>query len=296
MSNYTAITIIYNPNSTGPGKDMTDELASKLRSRLPKQKITVLGTEYVKHAEELGYSLSTQSSRPLIISASGDGGYHELVNGIMKAQNEGAKPVSGLLPAGNANDHFHAMHDDDIVKLIEKGEERRIDLLKLTTATASGDKVVRYAHSYIGAGLTPKVGKELNKTTLNWFNQLWIVARVLFFFRPTRLIVDGKVRAYDSIILSNIEKMSKVFSLSKDSQPNDNRFEITIFRRRNKMKLIASLLRASTVGLSGAAKIREFSFSTIRPTLVQLDGEVLQIEKEQKVIVTVEHKALRCIV
>lgn len=296
MSNYTEITIIYNPNSTGPGKDMTEDLVSKLRSRLPRQKIAVLATEYVKHAEELGYSLSKHSARPLIISASGDGGYHELINGIMKAQNEGAKPVSGLLPAGNANDHFHSMHDDDIVKLIEKGQEKRIDLLKLTTATDSGDKVIRYAHSYIGAGLTPKVGKELNKTSLNWFNELWIVAKVLLFLRPTRLMVDGKVRAYDSIILSNIEKMSKVFTLSKNSTPNDNLFEITVFRRRNKLKLIGLLLRASTVGLSGTTKIREFIFSTIKPTLIQLDGEVLEIEKEQQAVVTVEHKALRCIV
>ena len=123
-SNYTEVIIIYNPNSTGQSGDMARDLKKVLRTRMPRQKITLQATKYAGHAEELGYSLSKRSAQPLIISASGDGGYNELINGIMKAQNEGAHPVSGLLPAGNANDHYHAMHDDDIVWQIEKGKEK----------------------------------------------------------------------------------------------------------------------------------------------------------------------------
>lgn len=295
MSPYSTITIIYNPNSTGPGKRLAEELASSLRPRLPDQKVDVTPTQHAGHAETLAYELARGSKNPLIISASGDGGYNEVVNGLMRAKNEGANPTAGLLPAGNANDHFHNLHEGNMAESIMKGNGKDIDLLVLKTIK-QGKSLTRYAHSYIGVGLTPKVGQELNKTSLNFFKEAWIVLKVLFFLQPVQLRVDGKTRTYDSLIFSNVKKMSKVLSIAKHAEVDDDRFEVTTFYRRNKFKLIASLLRATTKGLRDGMQTKQFSFQTLRPVLIQLDGEILMLEAGSRTIITLEHAVLPCIV
>ncbi|MBC7942921.1 acylglycerol kinase family protein, partial [Candidatus Saccharibacteria bacterium] len=160
---YTTVAVIYNPNSTGPSETLAKIFETNLRLKLPKQKIELIATEHAGHGEELAYLIAKSSKNPLIISSSGDGGYHEVINGVMKAQNEGFQSITGLLPAGNANDHYNNLHNEDIIDLIIKNKTKKIDLLKIVS-TSKGKSIERYAHSYIGFGLTPSVGKELNKT------------------------------------------------------------------------------------------------------------------------------------
>ncbi len=295
MIQYSSITIIYNPNSTGSGKSLAHELKQALAQQLPEREVKVKPTKYAGHAEKMAINLSKASRRPLIISASGDGGYHEVVNGIMKAQLDGAKPIAGLLPAGNANDHFHNLHDIDTADAIKKGIVKKIDLLKLV-GTSEGQPLVRYAHSYIGIGLTPKVGQELNKTDLNMLREAWIVLKGLLFLEPVRIIINDKKRSFDSLIFSNVSKMSKVLTLSSTAKMTDGQFEVTAFKRRNKLKLIATLLRGATRGLVGGEQTTNYTFETLKPTIVQLDGEITTLDGHSQVIITLEHHALECIV
>jgi diacylglycerol kinase family enzyme len=294
-SPYTAAAIIYNPNSTGSGKDLARQLKTDLASAVPGLAVTLIPTEHPGHGEELAYELATATKHPLIISSSGDGGYHEVVNGLMRAIREGATPVAGLLPAGNANDHFHSLHKGDVAAAIAAGHERSIDLLKLA-ATVDGRPFERYAHSYIGLGLTPQAGHELNQTKLNLIKEIGIVLKVLFFLRPVRLIVHNHPRLYDSLIFSNIEKMSKVLSLAEQAAPTDGKFEITAFRRRNKLRLIASLIRASTTGLKGATQATSFQFRTTHSTLTQLDGEIITLDAATDARIALQPSALSCII
>ena len=295
MSRFTSITIIYNPNSTGSGKELAEELKRDLEKTLPEQTVVVTPTKHAGHAETLAYDLAKASKRALIISASGDGGYHEVVNGIMKAQHEGATPIAGLLPAGNANDHFHNLHEQDTVAAIKKGDSKRIDLLKLT-GTSEGAPLVRYAHSYIGVGLTPKVGQELNKTDLNTLKEAVIVIKSLLILQPVRILVNGKKRSFDSLIFSNVGKMSKVLTLSGDAEINDGQFEVTAFKPRNKLKLLATLLQGATRGLKGGTQTDHYAFKTLKPTIVQADGEITTLDANSEVVVTLEPKTLECIV
>ena len=295
MSEYTSITIIYNPNSTGSGKKLAADLKKTLASVVPKHNVELLQTEHAGHGETLAYDLAIASKRALVISASGDGGYHDVVNGLMRAQAEGAKPVAGILPAGNANDHFKNLHRGDFADAIAGGKHQVIDLLKLTT-TIDGQQYTRFAHSYIGIGLTPQAGRELNKTSLNRLKEAWIITRVLLTVTAVHIKVRGKVRTYDSLIFSNIGDMSKILSLSNISEANDGKFEITAFRRRNRLKLIATLFKATTTGIKGDRQATTYSFTTIHPTLVQLDGEIRTIDAGAKATITIEPRLLSCIV
>lgn len=288
---FTEVVIIYNPNSTGSGKDM----ALELRRKLPGYDVKLVKTKYAGHAEYLAYTHAKATAKPLIISASGDGGYHEVVNGLMRAQKTGARPTAGLLPAGNANDHYHDAHGVNLADAITSHTVQQVDLLKIRTQV--GHKTFeRYAHSYIGFGLTPKVGNELNKVTLHWFNEIAIIIRALFVLQPVKILNQGMPRTYDSLIFSNISKMSKVIALSKSANYDDGKFEVTIFKRRNKLRLIKLLLKASTTGLVGADKYNTYDFKTIKETLVQIDGEISTIDADSEVRISIDRRILNCIV
>ncbi len=273
MNRYTAVSIIYNSKSTGSSRIKAQRLAKRLQKTDLNDVVKVIPTKHAGHAEELAYELSKISPRALIISSSGDGGYHEVVNGIMKAQAEGAQPVAGLLPGGNANDHYKNLHQKTLYRQIMTGEPRRIDLIQVT-AKYPGGSWSRYAHSYIGIGLTAKVGRELNKTKLNAVNELGISLKTLLKLREIQIVVSGQTRTYDSLIFSNVQKMSKVLQLSDTASPYDGKFEITKFPHQTKLKLVRNLVKAATKGLGVTNRAAKFTFETISPLAIQLDGEV----------------------
>ena len=297
-SSFTSISIIYNPVSTGPGKRLAIELKHQLKELLPEQSVRLIKTKYAGHAEVLAYDLARASVTPLVISASGDGGYHEVINGVLRAQDEGASPTTCLLPAGNANDHYHSLHDTDTARAIYKHQIQTIDVLQLSSQQR-GKKLQKYAHSYIGLGLTPTVGHELNQTELNRLNEIWITMRALARLRPTKIISRGHKRSYDSIICSNVSKMSKVLKLTKSpgtSHMRDGKFEVTALPSRSKFHLIGYLFKASTVGLEGGQTRNHFKFKTIKPITLQLDGEICRIDGNSQVDITISPLKLRCII
>lgn len=293
---YSAIVIIYNPNSTGPSKALADDLKRRILKQIPSQQnVRLIATKYAGHGEQIAYDVAKASKNPLIFSSSGDGGYHEVINGAIKAQEEKANPTVGLLPGGNANDHYTQLHSENIVNLISKGKSRNIDLLHLS-AHSNNTSFSRYAHSYIGLGLTPWVGRELTKANLNPINQVVISLKSLFNFRPVKIRIKNSPQTYNSIIFSNIDVMAKVLQISRPSKIDDGVFEVTIFRQTGKLRLFVSLLKASIATTDEDAQMSHYEFETIKKTLVQLDGEVFTIDAKAKVTIRSERKILRCIV
>ena len=119
---------------------------------------------------------------------------------------------------------------------------------------------------------------------------------MLFFLRPVRISVGGKIQRYDSLVFSNIDTMSKFLKLSKRANASDGKFEVTAFRRRNKFRLISALIHSSTTGLKGEDQSSEYVFSTVKPILVQLDGEIIKVAERAEVKIGIERKVLSCIV
>lgn len=292
---YSTVAIIYNPNSTGSSKTLAEKFQTSLVERIPDQKVELIPTEYRGHAEKLAYTFAKEYQNPLIISSSGDGGYHEVVNGAIKAQNEGSTPVVGLLPAGNANDHFHNIHNEDIIDMMIAGKTKSIDLLKISYLRKGAQKE-RYAHSYIGFGLTPIVGAELNKTKLNVFKETWFVIRALVTWKPVRFKIDNDSQKYDSIIISNVDKMSKYLNVSHPSRVDDGLFEVTTLKHESRFKLIFTILQASFSKLKEDTQTSSFSLYTKRKALAQADGELIKIDEDSHVSITIEKQILRCLV
>lgn len=294
MFKFTTISIIYNPKSTGPGKTMAIDLYKNLQDLELKLPVTITPTKYAGHAEKITYDLSVKHKTPLIISVSGDGGYNEVVNGAAKAYEAGLQPITSLLPAGNANDHHNSIADGDIVQAIKNQSIKSIDLLQLTS-TSPENTISRYAHSYIGFGMTPDIGKQLTATKLNVLTEMMTVANGVFTTKTTKLVLDDKSDSYDSITISNIDRMAKVLTLGKNSLPDDGKFEINIVKHRSVFSKINFIFRASTVGVADSQQSDSFELKTTSKTLVQLDGEVVELPANATVKITIGKHSLLCI-
>lgn len=291
MAYYPRIGIIYNPNSTGDSRNVAERLAEQLKSHYQRNIIKLIPTEHAGHAEELAYKLAMKYKNPLIISSSGDGGYHEVVNGAVRAQAEGAKPVCAVLPAGNANDHHGDVATQPLERAIIKGSVTRIDLLKIEIR--SGRKAsTRYGHSYIGLGLTPTVAIELNRQSLSALKELLIVVRSFYRFQPFKIEAEGRTLELDSLIISNIGRMAKVLNLHR-SRLDDGVFEVTIFPHGHKLQLLRRLFMATTKGLRPDISTKRYKFIAMGKMPIQIDGEVTEVAKDDVVIVTGAKQLLR---
>lgn len=291
MPAYSHIAIIYNPNSTGDSQQAAEDLTDYINAHDKKVKVELIPTKHAGHAEELAYKLAKKHSNPLIISSSGDGGYHEVINGAMTAQLEGASPICAVLPAGNANDHHNDITDSPLRRLVVKENISRIDLLKIET-TSGKKRTVRYGHSYIGLGLTPTVAIELNRHSLSALKELSIVLRSFYRFRPFKIKVKDETLTHDSLIISNIGRMAKVLSLER-SALDDGIFEVSIFPHGNKLLLLKKLLMAATKGLKPDLRTKRYEFTVMKDTPMQVDGEIASLKKDDKVIVTGAQQMLR---
>lgn len=284
MATFETIAIIYNPNSTGKAKPLAEQLAGCLRPSLKSGQLKLVATEYAGHAEELAYELAKKHGSPLLISASGDGGYNEVINGAMRAQQEGARPACAVLPAGNANDHFHDTNRSSLKDSVLQAETINIDLLEVLVERAGATSIHRYAHSYVGLGLTPTVAIELNRHSLNAFRELYIVLRSFFRFRPFQIEVEDKTLTLDSLIISHIGRMAKVFNFER-SDLDDGVFEITILPHGHKLRFLAKLLKAAVRGLKPDGRAAEYNFTTKTAMPMQLDGEVIELRAGDQVTV-----------
>jgi len=279
--NFSATSIIYNPNSTsGHAKQKADRLAAKLVKRGFKN-VETKETQRSGHAEELAYKVAKKYRRPLIISVSGDGGYNEVVNGVMRAKSENPKrqPVCGLLPAGNANDHRRSVRKRPLAWAITHDQPEDMDLLQLTIKTGKNSQV-RYAHSYIGVGITSHAANQLNKQSLGPLKEIIIVARAVFSFHPVAVSErGGKVKRYDSMIFSNIHRMSKFLRIGKRTDINNGSFRVDVIPYRSQWWLFRFTLNFLMLvfGLKHLPQEDFYSFGLLKSELVHLDGEVSKI-------------------
>lgn len=288
MTKITSIYILYNPVSTGSSYSTAKEMYENIKKI--GLSVELIKTKYKGHAGEFAETHATEAST-LLISSSGDGTYHEIVNAVLSNSKPSARAITGLLPSGNANDHYHFVHEGNTVERIRLGDVRAIDSLEVTFGAKR-----HFAHSYAGVGITSQIGDELNKTDLNRFNEAWLVVKNLFKVRSVKLIVEGKKRRFDSLVFSTNGRMSKVLTLSKEAQIDDGLFEVNALHSTRLPRLFHFLVKASTIGVATAPQTDKFSFTTTHKTSMQLDGEIVYIPAHTTVTIRSNQQSLRCIV
>ena len=293
MSVFDRVVLIFNPHSTGQAQERAEELRGDLGRRVPGLAVELAATERAGHATELARAAAA-SGRPLVVSVSGDGGYNEVVNGVMQAGNDGAS--SAVLAAGNANDHRRSTAQLPIAEGIARGDISRIDMLRLSAGGAAGD-VVRYAHSYIGLGLTPVVAVDLEKARKGSLREIVTVVRSFARFRPFEIEVeDGSRQRFDSLVFANIAQMAKVATLAEETgTPDDGMFEVITLRHTAKWRILATAVKASVAGLGKQPSVSTYAFTTVTPLPLQVDGEVMDLPAGATVRVDIAAQALQAV-
>lgn len=279
---FRKILIIYNPKSTGDGEKNAQQLYDDLRQAKCRADIQLVQTTHAGHAEEIACEQANTPELTLLVSSSGDGGYHELINGVIASANE--QLVTAVLPSGNANDHHRAVGSENIVTSIVSGNFKRIDAIKVSSKI-DGRDWTRYAHSYIGFGLTPAVGEQLTKADLNFFNEKVLLVKYLFRYTHVTIRYNGARRRLSSLVFSNISQMSKIIKIAKASAIDDGKFEISAIVYRSKLRVLLALIKSTTFGLDEQGSYKEYEFDTIKRTPVQLDGEVYTVDKKSSVYI-----------
>jgi diacylglycerol kinase (ATP) len=293
MTPYDRVVLIFNPNSTGEAPKLARELHADLVDRLPGTMVDLSPTEHQGHARDLARE-AARTGRPLIVSVSGDGGYNEVVDGVMQAGNDHA--VAAVMAAGNANDHRRTTGERPIADAIVAGEVRRIDLLRLTIGSGSAART-RYAHSYIGLGLTPVVAVDLEKGGKGSLKEIVSVVRTFSRFRPFEVELEGGARRrFDSLLFANINQMAKYATLSEAGDPDDGKFEVISIAHTSKWRVLGVAIKAATRGLGPQPTATHYGFTPIKPTPLQLDGELLELHAGTPVSVDIATHALATIV
>lgn len=285
MKSFDTIVLIYNPQSTGGASAMAKKLAAQIKKIGLKPTLTP--TKRAGHAAELAASITKKYKRPLIISVSGDGGYNEVINGVMEAKclRPSARPVVAVAGAGNANDHRRVMRSKSLIKLIERGTPKPLDLIHIS-AVAHGTKLERYAHSYIGFGLTPEVGHELNLHGKTTFDEMRLVVKTVTQLQPFTIVRDGKKRRSYSLVFANISEMAKFIKLDKTNDVRDDKFEAVEIHHRSKLWLLWELLTSVTMPKKSPPSYSTYSFKTTASQPVQLDGEIEHLPANCSVTIT----------
>ena len=286
---FDAVEIVFNPNSTGDAQERAEELAEQLAERAPELPARLRPTERAGHGREIARD-AARGGRPLLVSVSGDGGYNDVVNGLMEAGADTA--YAAVLAAGNANDHRRVTKERPLIDGIVEGDVSRLDLLKMT---ADDDREVRYAHSYIGLGLTPTVALELEKGGKGSVKEVISTIRTFSKFRPFVIETGSGRESFDSVIFANIREMAKVAVLSEEGRPDDGEFEVIVLRHTAKWRVLTTAVRAALFGLGPQPSAREYRFTTVDPMPIQVDGEVSEFDRGVAVTVEIVPGALQTV-
>jgi diacylglycerol kinase family enzyme len=283
---FDAVKLVFNPNSTGNAQERAEELKKELEERAPELPVELVPTQHAGHGREIARD-AARSGCPLVVSVSGDGGYNDVVNGLMEA---GTSAFAAVLAAGNANDHRRVTRERPLADAIIDGDVTRLDLLRMSV---DDGREPRYAHSYIGLGITPTVALELEEGGKGSIREVISTIRSFARFRPFRIETDSGRESFDSVIFANIREMAKFAVLSDDGEPDDGRFEVVILRHTAKWRVLATAVKAAVRGLGPQPTAREYRFRTIDPMPVQVDGEVSEFERGVAVAVEIAPGALQ---
>ena len=286
---FDAVEIVFNPNSTGDAQERAEELAKQLAERAPELPVQLRPTERAGHGREIARD-AARAGRPLVVSVSGDGGYNDVVNGLMDAGADSA--YAAVLAAGNANDHRRVTRERPLADAILDGDVSKLDLLRMSV---DDGREPHYAHSYIGLGITPTVALELEKGGKGSIKEVISTIRTFSRFRPFQIETDSGTETFDSVIFANIREMAKFAVLSEEGRPDDGRFEVVVLRHTAKWRVLATAVRAAGRGLGPQPTAREYRFRTVDPMPVQVDGEVSEFERGVAVTVEIVPGALHTV-
>ncbi len=287
---FDRVVLIYNPRNRRVPVTMAETVQADLGRRLPELPVTLTATQHAGHAEQLASSIAAVG-RPLIVAVSGDGVYNEVINGALAVP--GTQALTADVAAGNANDHRLSTRRMSLVEAVvasyATGQARHLDLLRCTVDGGASNPICevawsRYAHSYVGFGLTPWMAVGLKKDRKGTIAEFASVLRTFTELTQVQISRSGQTgprhEAYDRLIFATVDRMAKygrIGGSGHSGRSDDGLFEVVTVRHGRRWRIAAMALRAVTIGLRVRARVDRVVFTVVDSGPCQIDGEITQV-------------------
>lgn len=184
---------IVNPKA-GSGRGMTpDALMTAARKALGDLDCAL--TERSRHAETLAYD-AAKAGRELVIATGGDGSIHEVVNGLMRAREEGHTSTTlGIIGRGTGSDFCKTLgfepRLDKFLAVLEARHTRRVDIGKFRYADpprVQGDPDrTGYFVNILSAGMGGLVDRMVHDSAQ------WLGGKAGYYVASVRALVKSRV-------------------------------------------------------------------------------------------------------
>jgi diacylglycerol kinase (ATP) len=235
-------------------------------------------TEGPNHGIELAEQAARQGFSP-IISAGGDGGTGEVINGLFRANPDGVLGPLGLLPLGTANDLAHnlglPLDLAEAARAIAGGKTRRIDLGRVNEWIFDNNSAV---------GLEPVVTIHSRMVRLKGTIRYLVAALRAINQKPQwnmRLVWDdGQYEGPVSLVsVGNCPVTGGIFRMAPAADPADGLLTFVFGYAPTRRRMLALLPRTMNGSFVNDPAMhqhhtRQLTIHTTPATPLQVDGEL----------------------
>jgi YegS/Rv2252/BmrU family lipid kinase len=290
----TIYKIIVNPTAgRGEGERAIPQIESLLKAQ--GLHFDMVPTERPWHAAELAQQAAADGHE-VVVAAGGDGTANEVLNGLVRARQEGVgRSAMGVLCVGQGNDFAFGMGIptdlEEACHLLAHGHRRAIDVGRVYGGLYPEG---RFFGNGIGIGFDAVVGFEAVKMKrLHGFpSYLVAVLKTVFLYYKaplTEIELDGETFTQRSLMISvmNGQRMGGGFMMAPQGEPDDGQFHLCIAREVSRpgiFGLIPHFMRGTqasqeAIRMANAHRVRVVAVEGVLPA--HADGETLCTEGQR---------------
>jgi diacylglycerol kinase (ATP) len=286
--------IIINP-SAGKGAALKSVPTIEHRLNALKLNYDIVLTERPGHAVDLAYQ-AVKDKYDVVVSGGGDGTSNEVINGLMRARQEGSDQVTmGILAIGRGNDFAYSMGVptglDEGCESLSKAEGRLIDIGCVKGGLYPQG---RYFGNGVGIGFDTVVGFEAAKLRHLSGMLGYVVGTfktMFLYFNAPELEVswEGKKIVQPCLMVSimNGRRMGGTFFMAPQGKADDGVLDLIIVGQLSRMGILMMIPHFMKGTQAGQPGIQTFQTSNICVKALKgsipahADGETLCTEGEQ---------------
>jgi diacylglycerol kinase (ATP) len=255
------------------------------------------------HAVQIAWEAPGQGYER-ILTVGGDGIVHEVLNGLMRASNEGETITLGIIPLGTGNDFIKSLppaltpgktRDDwrDAIPRIAAGKTTLVDVGKITgDLPAPGHPHPQYFTNGMDVGFGARVAKAVrNVAVTGTAAYLLAIMQVLVNYNlpHVKLTFDnGEVVELDTTMMAvtNGRCFGSSFWLTPMADVADGTLDVLIAKglgRVGILQIIPLLMKGAHLNHPAVTfrKTRRVRVETTEPMIVEADGELPFLEARQ---------------
>jgi YegS/Rv2252/BmrU family lipid kinase len=242
------------------------------------------GTVYPTHATELAEQAGEQGY-DMVVAMGGDGTVHEVVNGLMKIQEE-IRPILGVVPVGSGNDFAHAIGVPlDSARALAhalNGEASAVDIGLMTDENGRQE----YFDNTVGVGFDAVVTIRSHKLPVVRGFLMYLTAviqTIILNHEPARMQLEADGEKWEQtnlmVAICNGPREGGGFMVAPGARNDDGILHYMMISQTSRpmmFRLIPEVMNG-THGRFDLVKMGtccKFSLTSDRPVYIHADGEI----------------------